>query len=73
LCQCQLALRGLGLLPLDNGTYQQMMDVVQYVEGAADFCASCMSAIDMFNRRKGGEQRRLDAADARFRYASKCG
>jgi hypothetical protein len=32
-------LRGLGLLPLDNGTYQDMIDVVQYVEGAADFCA----------------------------------
>jgi len=71
--QCQLALRGLGLLPLDNTTYQEMIDVVQYVEGAAEFCAGCMSAIDMYNRRKGAEKRRLEAIDERFRIADMIG
>lgn len=66
---------------------------MQYVEGAADFCAGglrlmpqlevgvelvtllagCMSAIDMYNRRKGYEQRRLTAADERFRILDMMG
>jgi hypothetical protein len=64
---CQSALRGLGVLPLDNATYQDMIDVVQYVEGASEFCAGCLSAIDAYNKRKSLEQRRLEAVDQKFR------